>query len=70
MARSKRSSGIKVKKANAGKLRATTGTPAGKKIPVATLRQLKNSTNPTTRKRATFALNARTKFRTSPAKKS
>ncbi len=31
----------------------------GQKIPVAKLRKLKRSKNPTTRKRANFALNAR-----------
>lgn len=53
---------IRIKKANQGKLRKTTKTKKGAKIPVSTLRKLKNSKNPKTRKRATFALNAR-KFR-------
>ena len=52
-------SGIQINPANAGKLRATAGVKKGAKIPVAKLEQLKNSTNPTTRKRANFALNAR-----------
>lgn len=52
-------SGIRIKKSNRGKLRASTGTPKGKRIPVSTLRRLKRSKNPTTRRRATFALNAR-----------
>lgn len=52
-------SGIHIKKANRGKLRKSTGTKKGKKIPVSTLKRLKKSKNPKTRKRATFALNAR-----------
>jgi oligoendopeptidase F len=51
--------GISIKAKNQGKLRASTGTKAGHNIPVATLQKLKNSPNPTTRKRANFALNAR-----------
>ena len=54
-----RKSGIHIKKANRGKLRASTGTPKGKRIPVATLRKLKHSRSAATRRRATFALNAR-----------
>ncbi len=50
---------IKIRKANRGKLRKSTGTPKGKKIPLATLRRLAKSKNPTTRKRAQFALNSR-----------
>jgi len=50
---------IKIKKANRGKLRKSTGTKKGSKIPVSKLRTLKKSKNPTTRKRAQFALNAR-----------
>lgn len=56
---SRSKSGIKIKAKNAGKLRKATGTKKGKKIPVSTLQRLKKSKNPTTRKRATFALNAR-----------
>lgn len=59
MARKRRKSGIHIKKANRGKLRKSTGTKKGQKIPVSTLRRLKKSKNPKTRKRATFALNAR-----------
>lgn len=59
----RRKGGIKIKAKNRGKLRATAGTKKGKKIPLSTLRRLKKSKNPTTRRRATFALNARTKFR-------
>lgn len=50
---------IRIKPANGGKLRKSTGTKKGSKIPVAKLQKLKRSKNPTTRKRATFALNAR-----------
>lgn len=59
MARKRRRSGIKIKKSNRGKLRKTAKTKKNKKIPVSTLRRLKRSKNPKTRKRATFALNAR-----------
>ena len=52
-------SGIKIKKSNQGKLRKTDGVKKGQKIPASKLRQMKNSPNPTTRKRANFALNAR-----------
>jgi oligoendopeptidase F len=55
----RRRSGIHIKKKNRGKLRATTKTKKGQKIPASTLRRLKKSKNPKTRKRATFALNAR-----------
>jgi oligoendopeptidase F len=50
---------IKIKKSNRGKLRKTAGVKKGNKIPVSKLQQMKRSKNPTTRKRATFALNAR-----------
>lgn len=55
----KKKSGIHIKKSNRGKLRKSTGTKKGKKIPVSKLRKMKRSKNPKTRKRATFALNAR-----------
>jgi len=55
----RRKSGIYIKKANRGKLRKTAGTKKGNKIPVSKLRALKKSKNPKTRRRATFALNAR-----------
>lgn len=51
--------GIHIKKANAGKLRATAGAKKGQKIPVTKLRKLAKSSNKTTAKRAQFALNAR-----------
>jgi len=59
MARRRRRPGIKIKKANRGKLRKTAKVKKGKKIPVSKLRSMKRSKNPKTRKRATFALNAR-----------
>lgn len=55
----RRKSGIRIKASNRGKLRKSTGTKKGAKIPASKLRALKKSKNPTTRKRATFALNAR-----------
>jgi len=46
--------------ANKGKLRKAAGKgKKGKKLTVAELNRLKRSPNPLTRKRATFALNAR-----------
>lgn len=50
---------IRIKKANRGKLRKSAGAKKGRKIPVSKLRQMKRSRNPKTRRRATFALNAR-----------
>jgi len=50
---------IKIKKANRGKLRKAAGAKKGKPIPASKLRAMKKSKNPKTRKRATFALNAR-----------
>lgn len=55
----RRRSGIHIKKSNRGKLRRSTKTKKGNKIPVSKLRKMKKSKNPKTRKRATFALNAR-----------
>ena len=54
-----RKSGIHIKKSNRGKLRKSTGTKKGQKIPASKLQQMKKSKNPKTRKRATFAMNAR-----------
>lgn len=59
----RRKSGIRIKKKNRGKLRKTAGTKKGQKIPLSKLRAMKKSKNPKTRQRATFALNARTKFK-------
>jgi hypothetical protein len=50
---------IRIKKGNRGKLRKSARVKKGKKIPVSKLRKMKRSKNPKTRKRATFALNAR-----------
>jgi len=50
---------IDIKKANRGKLRKAAGTKKGQKIPVATLKKMKKSKDPKTRKRANFALSAR-----------
>jgi len=50
---------IHIKAKNRGKLRAKTGTKKGKNIPVSKLRAMKKSRSAITRKRATFALNAR-----------
>lgn len=50
---------IKIKPSNKGKLRAETGTPKGKNIPVATLKAKEKSSDPAVRKRAQFADNAR-----------
>lgn len=69
MARRKKKSGINIKKKNRGKERKNTGTKKGQKIPLSVLRKRKKSKNPTTRKRATFALNARTKFKNRGGKK-
>ena len=67
MARRRRG-GIKIKKANRGKLRRSTGTKKSQKIPTSTLTKLSHSKNPTTRKRAQFALNAK-KWKKSGRKK-
>lgn len=50
---------IHIKKSKRGSLRKSTGTKKGKKIPVKELQKKKRSKNPRTRKKATFALNAR-----------
>lgn len=50
---------IRIKKANRGKLRKSAGAKKGRRIPASKLRKMKKSKNPKTRKRATFALNAR-----------
>lgn len=42
-----------------GALHKQLGIPKGRKIPTSKLESLKNSNNPQTRKRANFALNAR-----------
>jgi len=55
----KRRSPIRIKKSNQGKLRSAAGVKKGQKIPVSKLRSMANSSNPKTKKRAQFALNAR-----------
>lgn len=55
----KRRKPIKIKKSNRGKLRKSAGVKKGQRIPVSKLRKMKRSKNPKTRRRATFALNAR-----------
>jgi oligoendopeptidase F len=50
---------IKIKAANAGKLRAAAGVKKGQPIPAAKLTALAKSKNPKTRQRAVFARNAR-----------
>jgi hypothetical protein len=50
---------IRIKKKNRGKLRKSAKTKKGGKIPVSKLRKMKKSRSAKTRKRATFALNAR-----------
>lgn len=52
-------SGINIKKSNQGKTRKRHGVKKGQKVPVAKLQKDAHSKNPTTRKRAQFALNAR-----------
>lgn len=58
-----RRSGIRIKRSNQGKMRRTAGAKKGQKVPLSTLRRLKRSKNPLTRRRANFALVARTRFR-------
>jgi oligoendopeptidase F len=65
----RRKSGIRIKKSNRGKLRKTAKTKKGNKIPVSKLQAMKRSKNPKTRKRATFALNARSWRKTGRKKK-
>lgn len=50
---------IRIKKSRQGSLRRIAGVKKGQKIPVSTLRRLKRSSNPSVRKKANFALNAR-----------
>lgn len=50
---------IRIRAANAGKLRAAAGVKKGQKIPAAKLADLAKSKNPKTRQRAVFARNAR-----------
>lgn len=50
---------IHIKPGNRGKLHEYLGVPKGTKIPVAKIEAAKHSKSPAVRKRATFALNAR-----------
>ena len=50
---------IKIKSANAGKLRAAAGVKKGQKIPAAKLAALAKSKSPVIRRRAQFAINAK-----------
>lgn len=50
---------IYTKPANRGKLRKALGAKKGSNISASKLQKAKHSSNPTTRKRANFALNAR-----------
>lgn len=50
---------IRIKPSNKGKLRKSTGTKKGRKVPIKTLERLARSKNKTTKKRAVFALNVR-----------
>lgn len=50
---------IRIKPSNKGKLRKSTGTKKGQKVPIKKLERLARSKNKTTKKRAVFALNVR-----------
>jgi len=50
---------INIKPENKGLLHKETSTPMGKKIPLAKEEAAKHSKNPAERKRANFAINAR-----------
>ena len=50
---------IRIKPSNKGKLHARLGVPQGQPIPAAKLRAAKKSPDPSLRKEATFAINAR-----------
>lgn len=50
---------IEIDPAHRGALHRTAGVPTGRRIPVHLLRRLAHSPDPTTRRRAVFALNAR-----------
>lgn len=61
--KSTRKKPIRINPANKGKLRKAAGVKKDQKVPISKLRKLRKRSNPTTRARATFALNARTKFK-------
>jgi putative heme iron utilization protein len=50
---------IKIKKSHRGLLHAALGVPQGEKIPLSAIAKAKKSKSPAMRKRATFAMNAR-----------
>lgn len=50
---------IKIKASERGSLHRALGVPAGKKIPLAKIKKAENSKNPSLRKKAQFADNAR-----------
>ena len=52
-------SGIHIKPSHEGRLHAKLGVPEGKHIPASKLEAAKHSSNPATRKQATFAENAK-----------
>ncbi len=52
-------SGIHIKPSHEGRLHKNLGVPAGEPIPAKALAKAKNSSDPTVRKRATFAENAK-----------
>lgn len=55
----KSGSGIHINPAHKGELHRKLGVPEGKPIPEAKIEAAKNSSNPATRKQATFAENAK-----------
>lgn len=55
----KRSSVIHIKPSHEGKLHSDLGVKQDNKIPLSKLEQAKHSSSPAERKRATFAINAR-----------
>ena len=59
MAAKKKSNPIHIKASNKGKLHKTLGVPMGQRIPESKLEQALHSSNPTTRKRAQFAVNSK-----------
>lgn len=50
---------IKIKKSHEGKLHKALGIPAGQKIPLSKEEKATHSRNPTLRREAQFAINAR-----------
>jgi hypothetical protein len=50
---------IQIKPSHRGLLHKDLGVPAGAKLPLSSMLKAKHSSNPAERKRATFAVNAR-----------